>query len=176
MVMIKKIIILALFVLLNYSCANSQIKVKEHDDCLIINVIREEKLIRSMNPNAFLNNNPLSFFGTYINWKEKEEKTKNLEISLTGKIEWIFDENDIEYMRKEYQKWKKHYWNELCPEIKDLNFSNKTGTVITYPFYNKDKTKALVAMSPQGRGTMVILLKKNKKSWSIVGQLQHNFY
>jgi L-rhamnose mutarotase len=173
--MAKNITIFALFIINVYSCANSQINVKEDDDCLIINLIREEQLIEYMSPDAFLNNNPLSFFGTYINWKEKEEKTKNLEISLVGKIEWIFDEKDIEYMRKEYQKWRKDYWNDLCPEIKKLNLSNKSGAVITYPFYNKDKTKALISISPKGRGTKIILLKRNKKWWSIVGELQHSF-
>ena len=43
-----------------------------------------------MSPDTFLNNNPLSFLG-HTNWKEKEEKIKNLEMYLVGKVEWIFD-------------------------------------------------------------------------------------
>ena len=98
-------------------------------------------------------------------------------------MDWIFSEEDLEYMKSNYYEWNIGFWDKT--KIKrDVNLidsePNKYGMSpnirISYPFYDKTKTKAMIVVSksnsPLNGSTNIVLFKKNKKGkWKNVGEL-----
>ena len=156
----------------------------KNDDYLILNsYLKNESNISLIKENYF-NGSTLRYFGFYERWYKVELRTKDLiDIKFNGKVDWIFSEEDLEYMKSNYYEWNIGFWDKT--KIKrDVNLidseRNKYGMSpnirISYPFYDKTKTKAMIVVSktssPLNGSTNIVLFKKNKKGkWKNVGKL-----
>lgn len=151
------------FILIFFNCSSyNQIDIKEKDYEILKVIMNIENL--KIRETAFLNKNIKSAFGIYNKWYLAEMKTKGSGILLNGKVEWIFNDDDINYMKKKHKNWKFRIW-------KNIDNKNLGKDIVTYPLYNKNHTKAMVFVLKANISYELFLLKNTNNKWIIVGKL-----
>lgn len=154
----KKKYLYTLFIIF-LSC-NSYKQVLKNDDYKILNIVLAKENIR-IKERAYLEQSIISFFQIY---EKQYLANKRVKKKVNTNIEWIFNENDITFLSKEYTQWERRIWKKISDKQLGIN-------TITYPFYNRNKTKAMVLVSKSRASIKIVLLKKENTHWTIVGEL-----
>ncbi len=166
------------------SCASLKIHSEDYN---VLNAYLQSNANTSINlvEENYFNGSILGYYGMYKKWYDAEQKTKDLEISINGNIEWIFTKEDIEFMKKQYHKWETSVWdkNKVKGKInliksKPNSYGMSQTTRISYPFYDKTMTKAMLIVSKNKaslNGSInIILMKKINGKWKNVGTLLYS--
>lgn len=148
-------------VIITFTSCNSYKQTITNDDYKILNIVLQQENIR-VRERAYLEQNIASFFENYEKQYLHNEELKN-NIN-TSSSKFILDKEDIMYMRKKYTQWKRILWKNISDKRLVIN-------TVTYPFYNKEKTKAMLIVSKIRSAKKIILLKKENNSWAIIGDI-----
>lgn len=176
---------LLLFIIIAYSCNTYMQTLNKNDDYLILNSYLKNKNNISLIKENYFNGGTLRYFAMYKKWYKVALKNKNNfnKIFFSEEQEWIFDNMDLEYMRKTYSDWVLGSWDKKkiktsidLIDSKPNKYGMSQSIRISYPFYDKTKTKAMIVVSrsnsPLNGSTNIVLFKKNKKGkWKNVGEL-----
>ncbi len=133
----------------------------------------------------YFNGSTLGYFGMYSKWYKAEQKTKDLDFSLSGNVEWIFTDDDIDYMKEKYNEWISGNWDKTkviekvsLIDGKSNSYSMQQTIKISYPFFDKTMTKAIIVVSKStsslNGGINIILMKKDNGVWIKVGSLMYS--
>jgi hypothetical protein len=174
-----------IIIVITLGCSSIKLPVNQNEDYLILNEYLKDKNNISLIKENYFNGSTLRYFGMYKKWHKISIKNKaNFnKMFFSEEQEWIFDNEDLKYMRKIHSIWVQSSWdkNKIGPSINLIDSKpNKYGMSpnmrISYPFYDKTKTKAMIVVSksngPLNGSTNIVLFKKNRKGeWKNVGEL-----
>ena len=184
-IMLKYLVLPLIFLM--SSCGSDEKKKNIDENYLILKKIIDNENVGILNISRFSNNTPKKYLKRYLNSLKligKDKKHDSLMSVLNGKVEWIFSENDIVYMTNKYKTWNKKKWH---PNLlsKRINFygSKKLPDkvsipvyIVSQPMYSKNGDKSFVVVLEYRSRRLenflrIILLKKEKLEWNIVGRL-----
>ncbi|WP_035334580.1 hypothetical protein [Dokdonia sp. PRO95] len=179
-----KYIVLILSIFFYNSCDGLP-KPTSQDDYLIINSYLNKFEHPKLASEAYFSATPKIFFGNYLKWKNSIIN-ENFEKMFFGKNQkWIFDDEEIDYMKKRYQNWNRLVWDKkylkhstIVINTKGDSSNNSYDFKIGYPFYDITAKKAmLIVSSIKGRldsSIVIYLFKKIDGIWMQVGAMPYS--